>query len=398
MTSETNGKEPGSDAATPVAPRKSVASLPNLVNITGVAMAAGLLIALAGAGITALHMRAQAEPQHQIAPAVSVTTMPIRIVEGYDRLAHYTGRLEPARETDLAFERAGLVTGIAREEGDRIQEGEIVATLDTAKLTIARQRLEASKRELEAQLDLAELTLGRQSELERRGWSPEQRLDETRTSRARLMAAIDQVKAEIAAIDVDVTKSTIRAPFDGRIAARFVDEGAVLAAGTSVVRLLEDGRLQARIGLPPRLAATLEADQAFTLVAGHTELRARIAARRPDLETGTRTVTVLFDIVDGGEGIALGDLVRLDLKSRIDERGAWVPLTALKEGRRGMWTLLTVDHPSGQAPIVQPETVEVLHARGTEVFVRGTFEDGVEIVTGGTDRVVAGQRIALVRE
>ena len=372
--------------------------MPNLINTMSVLIAAGLFIALAGAGIAGLHMRAQTEPQHQVAPAVSVKTRPVRIVDGYDRLANYTGRLEPARETNLAFERAGMVTGVARDEGDRIQEGEVVATLDTAKLNIARKRLEARKRELEAELDLAELTLGRQSELERRGWSPEQRLDETRTSRVRLMAAIDQVKAEIAAIDVDVTKSTIRAPFDGRIAARFVDEGTVLAAGTSVVRLLEDGRLQARIGLPPRLAATLEADQAYTLVAGHTELRARIAARRPDLETGTRTVTVLFDIVDGGEGIALGDLVRLDVTSKIDERGAWVPLTALKEGRRGMWTLLTVDHPSGQAPVVQPETVEVLHARGTEVFVRGTFEDGIEIITGGTDRVVAEQRIALVRE
>ena len=294
MTSGTNGKKPRSDAAIPVAAGKPVAIMPNLINMTGVAMAAGLLIALAGAGITALHMRAEAEPQHQIAPAVSVTTRPIRIVEGYDRLAHYTGRLEPARETDLAFERAGLVTGIAREEGDRIQEGEIVATLDTAKLTIARQRLEASKRELEAQLDLAELTLGRQSELERRGWSPEQRLDEARATRARLMAAIEQVAAEIAAIEIDLTKSELRAPFDGRVAARFVDEGAVLAAGTSVIRLLEDGRRQARIGLPPRLATTLSRDRSYTLVSGATELSGKLSAQRPDPETGTRTVTVCW--------------------------------------------------------------------------------------------------------
>jgi RND family efflux transporter MFP subunit len=398
MSSGTNDAENRSDPQQPIEAVKPSGLVSKLLNATTVLIAAVFFITLAAGSITALHLKAEADAQHPIAPPVGVTTERIKIVNGYDRVAHYTGRLEPARETDLAFERTGLVTRMARDEGDSIRKGEVVATLDTALLDVGRKRLEARKRELKIQLELAELTLGRQSELEKRGWSPEQRLDEARTTRARLSAAIEQVKAEIAAIDIDRAKSTLRAPFDGRIAARFVDEGAVVAAGTSVVRLLENGRRQARIGVPPRLAATLTRDQSYGLVAGKEELRARLVARRPDLQTGTRTVTALFDIEDGGDDIAFGDVVRLDLKSKVDERGAWVPLTALKEGRRGMWTLLTVDHRSKHASVVKPETVEVLHARGDEVFVRGSFQDGTEIINDATDRVVAGQRIALIRE
>ncbi|MEQ8825427.1 MAG: efflux RND transporter periplasmic adaptor subunit [Filomicrobium sp.] len=371
--------------------------LRTLLSATVVLSATALFIGLAAGGIALLHARAQAEPKHEIAPPVGVTTQKLQLVDGYDRVAGYTGRLEPARETNVAFERAGLILSIAPDEGDKVSAGDVIAKLDTARLKVNRQRLEARQRELAAQLKLADLTLGRQSKLEKRGWSPEQRLDEARTNRSQLLAGIDQVKAEIAALDIDLEKSELRAPFGGKIASRFVDEGAVVAAGTAVVRLLESDRRQARIGLPPQLAATLNGDQTYTLVAGAKKLAAKLSSQRPDLQTGTRTVTVLFEVADGANGVAFGDLVRLDLKTRVKERGAWVPLVALKEGRRGLWTILTVDRSDG-SEVVRPESVEVLYSRGDEVFVRGTFRDGAEILTNGTDRVVAGQRVARVQE
>lgn len=367
-----------------------------------VAVGAGVLVvassfgALAIAGIAALHLRAASQPAGATMPPVSVAVAPVRFDDSYFRKTTFAGRIEAARQTPLAFERAGLVVAVARDEGDGVDQGEVVARLDTAQITEGRRRLEARRRELEAQRRLAELTLGRQSRLLDKGWSPEQRRDEAEARLGQLTAGIEQVGAEIALITIDLEKSQLKAPFDGRVGARMIDEGAVVAAGTPVLMLVETARPQARIGLAPDLATTLETGRTYPLLSNGRRLQGRLTALRPDLEPGTRTVTALFDIAGGWPG-ALGELVTLELETRVGVRGAWVELSALKEGHRGLWTVLAIDETAGAAT-VRREAVEVLHVDGARVFVRGTLRDGDRIITNGMDRIVAGQRVVLAQE
>lgn len=368
-----------------------------LLSGAGFLIGAAVFAGLASLGIAALHLRAAAEAPRAVVEPVHVETVKARIEDGYARAVTYTGRLEAARQTALAFERGGLVLAMAKDEGQVVRAGDVVARLDTAQLQATRRQLEARGRELEAQRNLASLTLGRQSRLKTQGWSPEQRFDEAEATLAQLSAAIDQVGAQIAGIDIDLIKAELTAPFDGRIAARSVDEGAVVAAGTPVLTLLETGRRQARIGVPPDVADTLAAQTSLRIDVQGRMLTATLAARRPDLETGTRTVTVLLDIDAGSTDVTLGELASLAVPATVPERGAWLPLTALKEGRRGLWIVLVADRKDA-GTTVRAEAVEVLHVEDARVFVRGTFRDGDPIIAHGTDRVVAGQRIALARE
>lgn len=368
-----------------------------LVGGAGFLIGAATFAGLTSLGIAALHLRAAAEAPRAVIAPVHVETVNARIDAGYARVVTYTGRLEAARQTAMAFERSGLVLTVAKDEGQAVRAGEVVARLDTAQLQATRRQLEARRRELEAQRNLASLTLDRQSRLKTQGWSPEQRLDEAEATVAQLTAAIEQVGSQIAGLDIDLAKSELKAPFDGRIATRSIDEGAVVAAGTPVLMLLETGRRQARIGVPPNVAENLTAQKLLRInVQGHS-FNAKLAARRPDLETGTRTVTVLLDVDDGSRDLALGELASLNVEVLVPERGAWVPLTALKEGRRGLWTVLVADR-TNEGATVRAEAVEVLQTEDERAFVRGTFRGGDAIITHGTDRVVAGQRIALAGE
>ncbi len=363
----------------------------------GFVLAAATFFGLAGLGIAALHLRAAAEAPRAVVQPIIVETVQARIEDGYRRKISYTGRFEPARQTSLAFERSGLVLSVIKDEGQSVQQGEVMARLDTAQLQATRSQLEAHRRELEAQRQLATLTLGRQSRLKTQGWSPQQRFDQAEATVAQLAAALDQVAAQIAGVEIDLAKSELRAPFDGHIAARTIDEGAVVAIGTPVLSLLETKRRQARIGLPPDVAAKLTASQPVRLSVQGRVIAAKVTARRPDLETGTRTVTVLFDVDGHGNEIIFGDMASLEVETHVAERGAWLPLTALKEGRRGLWTILVAEQNASGAT-VRSEVIEVLHAEGDRAFVRGTFKDGDLVIAQGTDRVVAGQRIALARE
>lgn len=390
-----NGGVTSTDASGRPCRAKSNSGL--LLRAAGSGLVACLFVIGGAAGIFALHSRADADGTARAALPTSVATITARVVAGYTLDASYAGRLEVARQTAVAFERNGLVAKVTVDEGDEVNQGDIVAELGTAQLVARRDQLAAQRRGFVAQRNLASLTLDRQSNLKKKGWSPDQRYDEAKSNLARLTAEVDRVTAQIVSVDIDIAKSKLTAPFDGRIAKRSIDEGAVVMAGAAIVEVLETDRRLARIGLPPDVAATLIPDAKYTVRVNRLSLQARLISRRPDLESGTRTSTVLFEITGDASGIPIGELVTLEHTSTIAERGAWIPLTALKEGRRGLWMVLVADKSDGSL-IVRPEAVELLYAKAGQAFVRGTFKDGAKVISQGTGRVVVGQRIVLVKD
>ncbi len=357
-----------------------------------VLIAASVIVAAAAGGISVLHMRAAAQAPVEANPPVTVRTMELDKQQQYSAEQRFAGRIEAARETRLAFERRGLVERIFFDEGDEVAADAVVAELDQSKLKAERKRLQANKRELQARLELARRTLDRQSTLSRQGWQSKQRFDEARFSVQELEAAIERVSAQIESIEIDLEKSVLNAPFAGTVTARHVDEGAVVQPGAPLLDLAETSRIRARIGVTAAVAQQLEVGRDYPLAVGERRLSGRLISKRPDIQTGTRTVTALFAVDD--PGAPLGEVIELLRNRTIPQAGAWLPLTAIVEDKRGLWSVYRV-REDGDAYVIQRRTVEVLHSRDGRAFVRGLFADGERILENGTNRVVPGQRVIL---
>lgn len=362
-----------------------------LMSATGLTFV-GLMVA----GTAALHMRANAEVPPAANPPVSVHTQALKLADSYQFTERFAGRLEPARQTQLSFERAGLVRQVMVEEGDEVTQGAIIARLDTAKLEAERQTLKAQRAELQARRDLAAATLKRQKDLNKKGWRSAQNYDEARFSLQEIDASLRRIDASIASLDVDINKSVLRAPFGGTIASRTMDEGAVVAAGTNIVELLETAERQVRIGVSAEAAATLNAGKTYQFSAAGQPATGTIVAKRPDLDPRTRTVSVLFSLASE-QALPFGEIVELVLPRTVPAQGTWLPLSALTEGRKGLWSVLIVADRGG-APVVEREAAEILHVDGDRAYVRGTFTDGVRLLLDGTNRVAPGQQVTLAQQ
>lgn len=350
-------------------------------------------IGLMAAGVVGLHQMANATAPVEAAPPLPVRADTVSMSQGYRIRERFVGRLEPARRTELAFERSGLVIEILVDEGDVVNAGDPIARLDVAKLQAERSMLAARRRQLEAQLGLAELTLNRKKRLLASGHDTVERHDEARFALAGVVAAIENVDASLKSVDVDIAKSVVSAPFAGRIGARMVDEGAVVSPNLAIVDLLEVDRRQVRIGVSVAASAKLTQSRHYSLTGnGHT-YAARLVAVRPDLSTSTRTVAVVFDVENAGN-LPFGEVMELALDRFVAEQGVWVPLSALHEGAKGLWTVYTVK-PSGADTLVKRQVVEVIHTERARAFVRGTLNDGAMLVVDGTNRIVPGQRVVL---
>ncbi|MEM6487001.1 MAG: efflux RND transporter periplasmic adaptor subunit [Pseudomonadota bacterium] len=353
---------------------------------------AGTATAGGWAAVEALYARAAAPAAAEARPPVPVAVVTVALSEGYTVRERFVGRVEPARATWPAAERAGLLIEIAVDEGDAVDEGALLARLDTRELDLERTRLVAEREGLDADIALAERTAERRDRLVGEGWASGQATDEARFALTALRARKVSVEAAIARLDLDLEKSEIRAPFDGVVAARQVDEGAVVSAGTRLVEVLEIARPQARIGVPADRVGALSVGDDVTLTHRGAALAGRVAAIAPAMQAATRTVPVLIDL-DADAGLAMGEIVRLEQSRTVPARGAWVPLAALKEAERGLWSVQTVVERDDSA-VIGREVVEVLHLDGARAYVRGSLADGARVVAEGAHRIGRGDRVA----
>ncbi|MEO0407079.1 MAG: HlyD family efflux transporter periplasmic adaptor subunit, partial [Cyanobacteria bacterium P01_A01_bin.135] len=200
-----------------------------------------------------------------------------------------------------------------------------------------------------------------------------------------------------------ISKSTLKAPFDGIVAAQNLDEGVVVAAGQSVVRLMEAAP-EARIGLPVEAASRLEAGNSLSVILGGDRTPATVASVLPEVDPDTRTQTVVLQLDPAAlPRLNPGQTARVELTETVAAEGYWLPTEALTQDVRGLWSAFAVipgEVASGEregAYQVQPKSVEILHEEsdgdGPRALVRGTIAPGDRIVASGVHRLVPGQRV-----
>ena len=419
----------------------------------GVAAAAVLI---AGVGF-AVMANSETEAETPAAPRVlAVQTISVEPVSAYRVAREYTGAIVARRTSQLGFESAGKLAQIYVDEGDSVTAGTALAALDTEHLETHRRQLVARRAQAAAKLD--EMVAGprdeeiaaararvesfraqvellrrqtarykrllardatsrddyeqvafglkaRESQLHEAKHNLEELLNGTRKEQIEAQrSVVAELDAAIADVDVDLRKSTLKAPFEGTIARRLADDGTVVEAGQPIFRLVEDQMLEAWIGLPVQATRRLTEESVHRVKIDGRYFGATVAGRFPEVDPATRTRTVVLGLDDSAARYVVhGQVVRLQLDETVEANGYWLPTTALTEGVRGLWTSFVVveadpnDSTQPDSYRVERRDIEVLHTESNRVLVRGTLNSGDRVITSGTHRVVPGQLVRLTR-
>ena len=223
--------------------------------------------------------------------------------------ASSNGRIE-AVEIDVAGRTSGRIDDILVEEGDFVATGEVLARMDTAVLDAQRREAEAQLqrarigietarslvkqrqaelyaaqavvRQREAEREVAQKQLARTQELVKKGTATLQGLDEDRARHEGAKAAVSTAQAQVAAaeaahgaarsqvigaeaaveaasatlqrIQADIDDSLLKAPREGRVQYRVAQPGEVIAAGGSVLNLVDLSDVYMTFFLPTQQA------------------------------------------------------------------------------------------------------------------------------------------------
>lgn len=344
-------------------------------------------------GWVALSLRAAVNAGPEAVAAAFVSTARIEMRDRYELTRAFVGQLEPAQRTELAFELAGTIAKVLVEEGDTVEAGQPIASLDTDLLQAERRRVLASLEAMSAQARLAALTDERQRALQERGFVSTQAGDTTALGLVEITARIAEVEASLAEIDIRIEKARIRAPFAGRVAARHLDQGSNARPGLAVVSLVENGDPLFRVGLAPAALQSLPADGSVEILLDGIPHQARLHAILPELDAATRTRIVLLRLIDA-DLPAFRTTGTLLLPETVMTEGAWIPVSALAAGPRAVWQIQVAVADRNDL-VIANESVEILFATADMAYVRGSFRDDAIYVVDGNHRVVPGQRIRI---
>lgn len=162
-----------------------------------------------------------------------------------------TGTVEPVNKVDVSSVISGTISEVLVDFNDVVTEGEVLARVNTDKLTAqtnsARADLEAARAAVtEAQATVTETdqALKRTGELADRGHATEQDRDTAKAAYDRALAALASAEAQVkvkeatlAANETDLSKAEIKSPINGVVLDREVNPGTTVAVSLSAPTL-----------------------------------------------------------------------------------------------------------------------------------------------------------------
>lgn len=325
---------------------------------------------------------------------ISVETINVSLEEAFTAEEKFTGIVTPRRSSQLGFTNGGRIASLSADIGDKVAAGQTLGALDTRNLRAQLNAANAVVREARASYDLAESTVDRQIALLEKGHVSSQRVDEARAQSNTALARIQAASANADALRVQIDLAQIQAPFEGTVTARMADEGAIAGPGQPVFELVETGNLEARLGLTAKLADRLDIGDVYELSSDQGPVLATLRSVTGVIDANNRTVTTLFDI-QNADSVAAGAVVRLAMEREIDEPGLWLPVSALTEADRGLWSVY-IARRMGGGWRAEPGIVEIVHQSGERVYVRGAVRDGDRVIIDGLQRITPGQPVTPV--
>jgi len=266
------------------------------------AWAFGLLAGLAGACSTPSKDASTAQASAPATPAVPVVeVLALAPPQSQARTVRLPGELLPREHVSLRAKISGYVRRLPVDIGSRVKKGQVLVVLEApeaqARLAGAASAQQAAQARYQSSLDTY------QRVAQASGTAGVIAASEVARTRNQMLAdksGVATARAMLRAVQDENQYLTVRAPFSGVVAKRFVDVGALVGSGDAPLLELEDNAvLRLNVAVPEAAAGnTLEKEQvSFTVKAFPGQPRTAHRSRQTQsLDVDTRSETWQFDV------------------------------------------------------------------------------------------------------
>jgi RND family efflux transporter MFP subunit len=361
-------------------------------------------------------------------PVVEVVAASKTDAAGPQTLLNASGYITPRRRATIAAKITGRVTGVFFDEGTRVAQGQLLATLDDADtrrvletVKADRDSSQAAIADYEVQLRNAEINLKRAQQLQAAGVQTQEALDNARTSADSLRAKITLAKQQVIGAEARIHEAqqavdncTIRAPFAGVVVSKDAQVGEMvspISAGggftrTGIATIVDMHSNEIEVDVNESYISRVEPKQEVTATLdAHPDkpFPARVRTIIPTADRQKATVKVRisipnlekydFILPDMGVKVAFLEEKKPEPKDKRKDQGpeavAFIPKSAVHSEAGASFVFLFHDGK------VERRAVKLGTERGTDVAVLAGVSPGDSLVVKGPESLHDGDKVEI---
>jgi RND family efflux transporter MFP subunit len=357
-------------------------------------------------------------------------------VSGPAGVLNASGYITPRRRATIAAKITGRVTSVMFDEGTRVTEAQLLATLDDSDARRAldsakadRDSAQAAIADFEVQLRNAEIELRRTQQLVQEGVQTQQALDAAATTADSLRAKINLAKQQVAAAEARIREQqqavdncTIRAPYAGIVVSKDAQVGEMVSpvsAGggftrTGIATIVDLHSNEIEVDVSESYIAKVQANQPVTAILDaypDWSIPAKVRTVIPTADRQKATVKVRISFTDDSHvrlidpaaqqrilpdmGVKVTFLEEEKPKAAADKSSAAAPAMALVPQ-----VAIHQDSSSNFVFVVKGDTLErravsVGSARGSDVEILAGLQPDAVVVVKGPEGLRDGQSVQI---
>ncbi|MEM7619922.1 MAG: efflux RND transporter periplasmic adaptor subunit [Pseudomonadota bacterium] len=338
----------------------------------------------------------------------SEVVRPVRVLKVADvsnfQQRWFSGRATGTQEIDLSFRVAGTLTQRKVDVGTEIKKGDVIALIDPATYRADVSSAKANLAVAKASLTDANEKLEKKQTLVTRGVESAAALDTLKADVEEAKATVQSQKATLERKELDLSYTTLRAPFNGIIVKTHVENFQDVQANQSIVRLVDNSKIEMTINIPENLIS-----QAYVIKKGIVKFDAL-----PDLEipafvseigteasetTRTYPITIVMEqpkgakILPGMAGRATADRETL---ARLSENRIIVPTSAILTKTDQEKTYVWIFEEAKQ--VVSSREVKTAGLVDQGIVIERGLKPGEFVVTAGVNFLSENQKVRRLEE
>lgn len=341
----------------------------------------------------------------QAAPKPAVTVAPVTRQAVADRDV-YTGRVVAESKIEIRARVAGFVQSRPFREGGPVKAGDTLFTIERTAYEAAVTQIQGQIRSAQAQKELADIEVERQKTLFRTKTVAEAVVQKAVAAEGEIDGKLLELQGSLQRAELDLSYTTITAPFSGRIGLAAANVGDFVDASSGSLATLSSidpiyvvfpvpeaavldfrtAKVDGKPATPPVPTITLSNGTTYPEPGVLDFLDVKV-------QEGTDTVLVRAVFVNPGGILIDGQLVNVTLTTEGQTKPLTMPVQALQRNQAGYFTMV-VD-AAGKVemrPIALERVVPPL-----AVIAKG-LKEGELVVTGGANKIRPGMTVDAAEE
>ncbi|RMB58493.1 efflux RND transporter periplasmic adaptor subunit [Dokdonia sinensis] len=302
----------------------------------------------------------------------------------FNHFLEIQGNVETSQNVIVSAEYGGVITRAFVKEGDQVRKGQILARIDDGGLS-------SQLAQLEVQSQLAKTTFERQQRLWDQKIGSEMQYLNAKANYEGSVTAVNQLKAQLG-------KTTVNAPFSGKIDQVITEQGSAVMPGTQLFRLVNLSDMYIKASVPESYLSTVREGKTvkvdFPVL--NKSVDAKVRETSSFINPTNRTFTIEVDVPNKDGEIKPNLTAQLKINDYTSENAILVPLSVISENAEGDQYVYTAFAKADNEKIAKRVIVQTGRAQGDMVEILEGLKVGDEIIVEGARSVQNEQNIRIL--